>query len=76
MQTRYIIVDSDDVPVGDPDTGATTKYKSFRVAEKAAKECAEREPGRSYFIYELVAETRVPGGEAETFRKYSIEHYK
>ena len=73
---RYIICNDEGYPMSNIDTGETIEYTKYRAAEKVAKQYAEKEPGKAFFIFEHVTEVRVPGGEAEVYRRYPLEHYK
>jgi hypothetical protein len=76
MQSCFVILGSDDIALGDPNTGETITFKKFSEAEKIAKKEAEEQPGCVFYIYEMVAKTYVPSGAAKTLRKYPFEHYK
>jgi hypothetical protein len=76
MKTEYIVYDETGHVSYSDKVEEPERFKTFAAAEKRAKELAKDAPGQPIRIYELVAETVVPTGAAETGRKYPIEHYR
>ena len=76
MRTEYIVRDDEGNVSFSDKTEATESFKTFRSAEKRAKELAGFAPGKAIGIYELVAETVVPVKPSETLRKRPLEYYK
>jgi hypothetical protein len=76
MKSEYIVRDEEGNISWSERPEGPESFKTFRAAERRAKELAALAPGKAIGIYELVAETTVPIGAVATGRKYPRQHYK
>lgn len=75
MWNEFIVTDAG----GNVSCGADEnpeRFKTFKAAEKRAKELAELDPGKNICIYELTATTISHTEPPVTSRKHPVEHYR
>jgi hypothetical protein len=77
MNTRYVVIDPEGAcSLGGKNADLWESFKTYRAAERRAKQLAAAMPGQVIGICELVGEVVVPLAKTESTRKYPIEHYK
>lgn len=79
MENKYVVIDHEgNVSYGmqDKRDAEPESFKTYRAAEKRAKELAGYAPGETIGVYELTGEVVAPVGKVESTRRHPIEHYK